>query len=150
VASQDDIKNITELLLDKQDLVTSMLTLTKATKFYGTTDDADNYINLMEARQNNIDRIIEIDKKLGEPPFADLIKSPTKELQTVIDSVKDTIRADSDKIIQLDTANKQAVDNIITSLKGDMKGFNRGKNMRQMYQNDSRAYSGYTKIDTKK
>lgn len=143
------IKDITEILLQKRDLVSDMLRLTESTRFFGDEEDADKYISLMDKRQSNIEKIISIDKELEQEPFATLLKNPTKELEDNIYSINHAIREFSGQIIELDKANSKDVERIMASLKKELKGLKEAKSINSLYQND-RHQSNVSCFDTKK
>lgn len=142
------IRDITEMLLNKRDLVSDILNLTETTEFFGDQDDPDKYISLMDKRQVIIDQIILIDSELEKEPNAILLKNPTKELENNLYSINHAIKEFANKIIALDKANNKYSDKIIDSLKKELKSIKDTKNLTSVYINEGNQ--GGTYFDTKK
>ena len=134
-----------ELLTQKRDFITNILTSTQVIGFTGIEEDAQTYIELMEKRQAIFQNIADIDKALQEKEHADRISSADGELLERINQLIETIQRQAKQVIALDNKNKDLVDKARSLLSDQIKGVRQGKNLKNMYQTD--RISGYTKFD---
>ena len=142
-------KQTLELLYQKRDLVTNMLTQTSELSFFGTAqENAQNYIELVEARQSCIAKIYEIEKELERHPHATILANPPKEFLKKAELLQQTIREQAKEMIEIDKKNAGAVQKAFSSLKIQVKGANVAKNIKGVYERDLPQM--YSRVDKKK
>jgi transcriptional regulator of heat shock response len=133
------------LMLDKSDLVTQMRTLTESTEFFGDVDEADKYIELVDKRQECIDKITAIDEKLKGEPYASILQNPQKELKDQLDAIGAAISEESSRITELEKQNADKIQQIKMGIIRDLQGVNKAKSIKAAYQQSGPSGSFDTK-----
>lgn len=143
-----DIKATIELLTQKRDFVTNIFETTKAIGFTGSEEDIEIYINLIEKRQSMFEKISDIDKILSGSPHMEIISDPDPETLKQIEKITESIKEQSNKIIELDKKNQVLIDKSKATLTGQIKNVKQGKSLTNIYQ--SNIGNIYTKFDKAK
>jgi len=134
-----------ELMLQKRDMVTEMLTLTRTAEFFGTEADIENYINLVDNRQKILDNIKEIDLNLEHEDHRNNLLS--QQLKPQLDSIQVQIKTDSQHIINVENKNKGNINKAYGLLQKEMRGIKTSQSLKSVYRKD--APSLETQIDAK-
>jgi len=108
-------------------------------------EDVDVYINLVETRQDFIDKIKDIDIVLSNETH----QNNTKDISISDDimELKSEIKKHLDILFEIDQKNIPFVQTMVNILKVEMKNLKTSKKVSNMYDNN--IFEEYTKIDTK-
>ncbi|MCL1996299.1 MAG: hypothetical protein FWG63_08840 [Defluviitaleaceae bacterium] len=129
-----DYKETLELLYRKRDLVTNMFLITRSLSFTGIEEDVVRYIDLIETRQKDIKKIMEIEKELEEEPHSSVLAAPPKEFSEMAELLAAEIKEQSEQIIDMDNKSKPEIQKAYGILKGQVKGVNVSKNIKSIYE----------------
>jgi len=145
-------KTIIALLEEQNALLYDVLNLSEPVRL--SSDDAELYIELMEARQAKFDSMSVISEslvKLGFDQSAALSEgiSGSTEFSRRVSDLCTTAKATSYRIREIDLSQKPIVEEIKNSLSEQRKVLNERKNVKDLYSDDnmpnSRHYFDQTK-----
>ena len=137
------LKEINSFLIEKNDLIDQMLSLTKSIEI-NTEEDIDNYMKMVDNRQSIIEKIISVDKNI----FSKMNNSEeiTEELLGIIASMNMTIAKTSGEVIEAENLLMGQIEEMSKDLKKEAKTIVEGRNAKSIYQN---VFEHISKIDIK-
>lgn len=139
--SGENGSSLVDYLNQKREMLNEMLFLTKSVRFNGTDTDAENYIALVEKRQEIMDKIHNLDMEADFSP--EKIDTLPIGLSKDAGLLWDNIKSLAAQIIELDKELLEKAEGIVNNLKGNMKTMQEGKSIRNIYSEDMTAYNGY-------
>jgi hypothetical protein len=139
--SGENGSSLVDYLNQKREMLNEMLFLTKSVRFNGTDTDAENYIVLVEKRQEIMDKIHNLDMEADFSP--EKIDTLPIGLSKDAGLLWDNIKSLAAQIIELDKELLEKAEGIVNNLKGNMKTMQEGKSIRNIYSEDMTAYNGY-------
>lgn len=139
--SGENGSSLVDYLNQKREMLNEMLFLTKSVRFNGTDTDAENYIALVEKRQEIMDKIHNLDMEADFSP--EKIDTLPIGLSKDAGLLWDNIKSLAAQIIELDKELLEKAEGIVNNLKGNMKIMQEGKSIRNIYSEDMTAYNGY-------
>lgn len=133
-------------LKNKYNLVYELLRVTKIVELTGSDDkyeeEAEDYIYLIEKRENIIHEIENINNKLKALNYAALKNSKTNPLSIEAEKFETEMKNIITQIIEIDRQNSAKVNFIFANLKNSIKGINMGKNINAAYSGNLIEISG--------
>ncbi|MBE6012797.1 hypothetical protein [Anaeropeptidivorans aminofermentans] len=139
--SGENGSSLVDYLNQKREMLNEMLFLTKSVRFNGTDTDPENYIALVEKRQEIMDKIHNLDMEADFSP--EKIDTLPIGLSKDAGLLWDNIKSLAAQIIELDKELLEKAEGIVNNLKGNMKTMQEGKSIRNIYSEDMTAYNGY-------
>ncbi|MCL1935324.1 MAG: hypothetical protein FWF57_02975 [Defluviitaleaceae bacterium] len=140
------VEQTLELFYQKRDLVTNILSFTKEAKFKGTKEEIEEYINLIEQRQQFVEKLMQIENALKTNEHIENIKS--NDISEKVEKIELEIKEDIIFLSELENRNMPLAQKMLILMKSEMKNFKTSKKASSMYNQD--LFEGYTKIDTLK
>jgi hypothetical protein len=139
--------NILGSLNKKLSTVNELLRVTQLAHLTGDNDkfekEAQDYIYMIESRENLINEINELDQRLASAGYTKLKQSEgyvfPMQIKTVEDDIKDVLK----QLIELDKTNNQKANVIFAKLKNAIKGVNLSRNISTAYQRNAMPHVGH-------
>lgn len=137
----ENSSSLVAYLEKKREMLNEMLFLTKSVKFNGTDKDPEKYIELIEKRQELMDKIQKLDTEADfSPGKIDMLPIGLRKDAGLL---WDNIKSLAAQIIELDKELLEKAQYIVNNLKDNMKTMQEGKSIRNIYNEDAAAYNGY-------
>jgi len=144
-------KAIIALLEERNMLLYDVLSLTEPVKFH--KDDAEKYVELMEARQERFDKMKNIVDELEALGFDYTMNrhseysssteiSGSDEFKKSAEDLYNAGRAAAYRIKELDLSHKPIIEEIRAAFVEQIKTANERKNARNLYSDDNMPYDG--------
>lgn len=131
--SAENENRLFDLYANKIELLNDVLTMTKNIKFDGL-DSAEQYITLMDNREELFTTAKELDKKIGALSDEIMHYSPSKEFNRRVSKYKSDIKELAEKIIELDNKVSESVNIIFSELRDQIKGFKQYQKFSGVYR----------------